>query len=75
MLPRRLVAGQALTWVGAPAEGGAVQPDDRGVFIDYEGDEGSYVVDFNGAMFCCAASDVRVDPRDAVRVGRRHNAP
>jgi hypothetical protein len=74
-LPRGLVAGQGLTWIGDPAPDGAVTPGDRGVFLDYDGDAGSYVVEFGDSMFCCDAADVRPDPRPPVPVTRRHNAP
>lgn len=74
-LPRGLVAGQGLTWVGAPAPDGVVAPGDRGSFIDYEGDPESYVVQFNKATFCCGATDVHPDARPPVPVRRRHQAP
>ena len=73
-LPRGLVAGQGLTWVGSPPSDGVVAPGDRGSFIDYDGDPESYVVQFNNAMFCCDASEVRPDARPPVPVNRRHNA-
>ena len=73
-LPRGLVAGQGLTWVGSPPSDGVVAPGDRGSFIDYDGDLESYIVQFNNAMFCCDASEVRADARPPVPVKRRHNA-
>jgi hypothetical protein len=73
-LPRGLVAGQGLTWVGSPPSDGVVAPGDRGSFVDYDGDPESYVVHFNNAMFCCDASEVRPDARPPVAVKRRHNA-
>ena len=75
-LPRDLVLGQALTWVGPrlPLEPDVVTTGDRGVFLDYEGDPAHYVVEFGAAIFCCAADDVRPDPRPPVPVTRRHNA-
>lgn len=77
VLPRDLVTGQGLTWIAPrrpPPEGDVAQPCDRGVFLDYEGDADHYVVEFEKAIFCCAADDVRPDPRPAVPVTRRHNA-
>ena len=75
VLPRNLVAGQRLTWIGRrlpPPARDLVQPGDMGVFVDYEGDRDHYVVEFNGAMFCCAASDVRAEPRPAAPEKRTH---
>jgi hypothetical protein len=51
-----------------------VRPGDRGLFLDYEGDHDNYVVEFNGAVFCCRAADVHADPRPPMPVVRRHNA-
>ena len=78
VLPRDLVPGQPLTWVGTrllSPERDVVQPGDRGVFLDYEGDAEHYVVEFENAVLCCAAADVRADPRPPVPITRRHNAP
>jgi hypothetical protein len=74
VLPRGLVAGQGLTWVGRSPSDGVVAPGDRGSFIDSDGDPESYVVQFNDALFCCDASEVRADARPPVPVKRRHNA-
>jgi hypothetical protein len=74
-LPRGLVAGQGVTWVGSAPPDGLVGPGDRGEFITYDGDDESYVVEFNATIFCCDASDVQADPRPPIRVERRHNAP
>ncbi|MDT7550209.1 MAG: hypothetical protein QOE84_2603 [Actinomycetota bacterium] len=76
-LPSGLVRHQGLTWVGKPLpppEKYRLQPGDRGFFLDYDGDRGHYVVEFNGAVFCCDAADVRADPRPPEPVTRRHNA-
>jgi hypothetical protein len=73
-LPRGLVAGQGLMWVGRSPSDGVVAPGDHGAFIDYDGDPESYVVQFNNAMFCCDASEVLADARPPVLVKRRHNA-
>jgi hypothetical protein len=78
VLPRDLVPGQGLTWIGPrlPSRAGdVVQPGDRGSFLDYEGDPEHYVVQFGAATFCCGAEDVRPDPRPPAPITRRHNAP
>ncbi len=77
VLPRDLVTGQGLTWIGPrlpPPEDDVVQAGDRGVFLDYEGDAEHYVVEFKNEVFCCAADDVQPDRRPPVPVTRRHNA-
>jgi hypothetical protein len=76
-LPKGLVAGQRLTWIGSPLpppDAHVVSAGDRGIFVDYEGDSDHYVVDFNGALFCCAAGDVRPDPRPPAVDKRRHRS-
>jgi len=61
-----------LTCIGPrlpPPEDDVVQAGGRGVFLDYEGDAEHYVVEFENAVFCCAADDVHPDP------GRRCRSP
>lgn len=74
-LPRGLVEGQGLTWIGAEEQDGPAAPGDRGRFVDYDGGPESYVVEFGAGLFCCEASDVRPDARPPVAVTRRHKAP
>lgn len=77
-LSRAPVPGQGVTWVGPTSpEAGLVQPGDRGVFIDYDGQapDGGYVVKFpGGRVFCCQQSDVQPDARPPVPVHRRHKS-
>ena len=51
-----------------------VKAGDVGVFEDYEGDPDHYLVEFNGAVFCCKATDVMAEPQPPVVNERRHNA-
>lgn len=79
-LPRGLVSGQGLTWVGPTLDDEAgllVRPGERGVFVDYDGHRpgDGYVVEFpGGRVFCCRRSDVEPDPRPPVPVHRTHSS-
>jgi hypothetical protein len=76
-LPRDLVPGQGVTWVGPPDAEGLVAPDERGFFVSHDGAEpgDGYVVEFPGdRIFCCRRTDVRPDPSPPVAQRRRHRA-
>ena len=65
-----------MTWVGPPLpppEQHLVGAGDVGTCLDLDGGPESLVVEFGGAVFCCRAEDVRVDPPPVVRHERRHD--
>lgn len=75
--PTERVPGQSVTWVGPPRpppEQDLVRAEDTGEFVADEGDRDHCVVEFNGAVFCYRASDVRAEPRPPVPQHPRHHA-
>jgi hypothetical protein len=55
--------GDPVIWIAEPCHEsglGVVRPGDRGVFIDFNGEQSSLVVKFPGAgTFVCEAHEVR----------------
>jgi len=50
-----------------------VAPDDRGIFVDFDGGPDSYVVDFGpGRTFCCQPDEVLVDAATPIQDEHRH---
>jgi hypothetical protein len=50
----------------SPPDADLVTTGERGVFLDYDGADDLYVVQFpGGRIFCCSAADVDPGPRPA----------